>query len=278
MAYARAKQVAGVLLVAGIAIPAAAHAAHERDAQLRAARDLDAMSSMVSQVEIAAGGGSEQRVTVNGAPMVFEKHTEQGSLAEVMGRIAKQCDSGTENAAFGVTKATDDGTSKPIKLERVFSQGEGDVRASLCIFQNDHEGAEARDELKRVRYTLAYKRDDGSIGVTTVVNASSTPLQEMFPAEGDAPGNDIPGLPRPEAARRTLTATVGTHQTVRVYESTLDMKGSIESYDKAMEILGFATTGTLDDARMYRKDGKSYAASFRGTTGGSTIALVPFSG
>jgi hypothetical protein len=43
-----------------------------------------------------------------------------------------------------------------------------------------------------------------------------------------------------------------------------------------MAALGYATTGALEDARMYRKDGKSFVASFRGTTGGSTVALMPF--
>lgn len=281
------KKAAGLVLFAGIAIPAASHAAHERREQVRAAKEMDALSGMVSQIEIAPGG--EQRVTINGAPMVFKKHTEQGSLAEVMARIAKQCASGNENTAFGVTKATDDGTAKPLELERVVTEGEGDVKASLCVFANDDDRAEAREELKRVRYTLAYKRDDGSIGVTTVVNASSTPLNEMFPAEGDAPGSDLEGVARPEASKRTLTATVDarggaergvqgtTQHTVRVYESTLGLSSALASYDQRMDALGFETTGSLADARMYRKDGKSYAASFRGTTGGSTIALVPFS-
>lgn len=272
-----AKKALGLLLVAGVAIPAAAHAAHERQEQVRAAREMESLAGMVSQVSIPAGG--EQRVTINGAPMIFKKHTEQGTLSEVMGRIAKQCESGTEAAAFGLTKATDDGNSKPIKLERVVSQGEGDVQASLCVFANEHEGATAREEMRRVRYTLAFKREDGSIGVTTVVNASSTPLQEMFPAEGDAPGSDLAGVARPEASRRTLTATLGTGEgahVIRVYESTLDLPVALASYDRAMGGMGFETTGSLEDARMYRKDGKSYAASFRATTGGSTIALIPF--
>lgn len=279
MSIALAKKAAAVLLLAGIAVPAASHAANERRAQIRAHQEMEALSGMVSQVQIAPGG--EQRVTINGAPMFFEKHTEQGTLDEVMGRIAKDCESGSETTAFGLTKSTDDGAAKPVKLERVFSQGEGDVRASLCIFANDSVGAAARDELRRVRYTLAFKREDGSIGVTTVVSACTTPLQEMFPLEGDAPGSDAAEIARPEASRRTLTATIGSGRSgqdhvIRVYESTLDLASSVTSYDRAMQALGYTTTGSLEDARMYRRDGKSWAASFQGTTGGSTIALIPF--
>ena len=262
------------LLVAGVAVPAAAHAAHERQESLRAEREMQALSSAIEPITLTAG--SERRVTLNGAPMFFRKTTEQGSLDEVMARIAKECASGTEASAFGLSKNLDDGESKPIALQRVFSQeAEGGVRASLCIFANE-EGASSED-LRRVRYTLAHQRDDGSVAVTTVVNASSTPLQQLFPAEGDAPGSDLEGVARPEQSRRTMTAVVGRGEhAVRIYESPLAVAPAVASYDMQMHGLGYATTGTLDDARMYRKDGRSYVASFRGTTGGSTVALMPF--
>lgn len=265
---------ASALLVTGVAIPAAAHAAHEREASLRADREIAAVSSMLEP--IAAVAGSEQRVTLNGAPLFFRKVTERGTLDQVMARIAKECASGTESAAFGLSKNLDDGVNKPITLERVVAQeSEGGVRASLCIFAND-DGSSS-EELRRVRYTLAHRREDGSIAVTTVVNASSTPLHELFPAEGDAPGSDLEGVARPEQSKRTLTAVVGRGEhAVRVYESALPVEAAAQSYDKQMTALGYVTTGSLDDARMYRKDDRSYVASFRGTTGGSTVALLPF--
>jgi hypothetical protein len=271
----RRATVLSVLLVAAVAIPAAAHAAGERRANLRAQREMDALTSVVGSVSLTAG--SERRVTLNGAPLFFRKATERGTLDEVMARVAKECASGTEASAFGLTRNIDDGVSKPIELERVFSQeSEGGVRASLCIFAN--ENGAPNEELHRARYTLAHARDDGSVAVTTVVNASATPLQELFPVEGDAPGSDLEGVARPAQSRRTLTAVVGTggEYAVRVYESPLDVSSAVTSYDRQMSTLGYATTGTLEDARMYRKDGRSYVASFRGTTGGSTVALLPF--
>ncbi len=267
------------LLVVGIAIPAAAHAAGERRAALRAEREMDALASAIEPVALTAG--SERRVTLNGAPLFFRKTTEHGTLDEVMARIAKECASGTEASAFGLSKNLDDGADKPIVLQRVFSQeAESGARASLCIFAN--EGGAANDELHRVRYTLAHRRDDGSIAVTTVVNASATPLQELFPADGDAPGSDLEGVARPEQSRRTMTAMVAgarsrvVEHEVRVYESPLAVASAVASYDRQMGALGYAVTGSLEDARMYRKDGRSYVASFRGTTGGSTVALLPF--
>ncbi len=269
------KRLLSVLLVAAVAVPAAAHAAGERRANLRAQREMDAMSSVVGAVTLTAG--SERKVTLNGAPMFFKKTSERGTLDAVMARIAKECASGTEASAFGLSKNLDDGANKPIELQRVFSQeSEGGVRASLCIFA--HENGAPNEELHRVRYTLAHAREDGSIAVTTVVNASSTPLNELFPAEGDAPGSDLEGVARPEQSRRTMTAVVGSpaDHAVRVYESTLALEPAVASYDRQMSALGFVTTGSLVDARMYRKDGRSYVASFRGTTDGSTVALLPF--
>jgi hypothetical protein len=215
---------------------------------------------------------------------LFRKTSERGTLDAVMARIAKECASGTEASAFGLSKSLDDGTNKPIELQRVFSQeSEGGVRASLCIFAHAAGARAPNEELHRVRYTLAHQREDGSIAVTTVVNASSTPLNELFPAEGDAAGSDLEGVARPEQSRRTMTAIVGggtgadpTEHAVRVYESTLALEPAVASYDRQMSALGYVTTGSLEDARMYRKDGRSYVASFRGTTEGSTVALLPF--
>ena len=75
-----------------------------------------------------------------------------------------------------------------------------------------------------------------------------------------------------------MTAVVGNpaDHAVRVYESTLALEPAVASYDRQMSALGYVTTGSLVDARMYRKDGRSYIASFRGTTEGSTVALLPF--
>lgn len=274
MSHLRAK-IFSVLVVAGIAVPAAAHTAHEQRAKKRAEREISELTQAIAPIAAAAPG--TRRVTLNGATMYFDKKTEQGSLDEVMTRIAKECASGDQNKAFGLEAGAEEGASKVLRLERVHTQGSegGSVRASLCVFAK--EGAPDSDEARRVRYTLAHRRDDGTIAVTTVVNACATPLNELFPAEGDAPGSDLEGVARPENARRTLTAIVGKNEhAVRVYESPMKLEAAVSSYDREMGVLGFATTGSLDDARMYRKDGKSFVASFRATTEGSTVALMPF--
>lgn len=268
-------KIASALAVVAVAVPAAAHSAHEHRAKLRAEKEITELTAAIEPIAMAAPGA--RRVTINGATMYFDKKTEQGSLDDVMGRIATECASGEQHAAFGLPTDAVEGESKGIRLERVHTQEseDGSVRASLCIFAK--EGAPDSDESRRVRYTLAHRRDDGSIAITSVVSASSTPLNELFPAEGDAPGSDLEGIARPENARRTLTAIVGKNEhAVRVYETPMSVPAAASSYDQKMAALGFATTASLEDARMYRKDGKSYVASFRATTDGATVALLPF--
>ena len=269
------KKIASAVVLAGIAIPAAAHSAHEQREKQRAEKEISELTQAIAPIATAAPG--VRRVTLNGATMYFDKKTVPGSLDDVMARIAKECASGEQNTAFGLSTDAEEGESKSLKLDRVHTQQseDGNVRASLCIFAK--EGAPDSEEARRVRYTLAHKRDDGSIALTTVVSACGTPLNEIFPAEGDAPGSDLEGIARPENARRTLTAIVGKNEhSVRVYESPMTMPAAVTSYDQKMGALGFATTGSLEDARMYRKDGKSFVASFRATTDGSTVALMPF--
>jgi hypothetical protein len=268
-------KIVSLLVVAGVAVPAAAHSAHEHRAKLRAEKEISELTQAIAPIAMAAPGA--RRVTLNGATMYFDKKTEQGTLDDVVGRIAKECASGDQSTAFGLPTDAEEGQSKALRLERVHTQSsdDGSVRASLCIFAKD--GAPDSEEARRVRYTLAQRRDDGSIAVTSVVSASGTPLNELFPAEGDAPGSDLDGIARPENARRTLTAIVGKNEhAVRVYESSSTVPVAVQSYDRQMGALGFATTGSLEDARMYRKDGKSFVASFRATTEGSTVALMPF--
>lgn len=274
MSHLRAKIVSAIVVV-GIAVPAAAHSARERTASMRAEKEISELTQAIAPIAMAAPGA--RRVTLNGATMYFDRKTEQGTLDEVMARIAKECASGEQTTAFGLPTDALEGESKALRLERVHTQSseDGSVRASLCIFAK--EGSPESEEARRVRYTLAHRRDDGSISVTSVVSACGTPLNEIFPAEGDAPGSDLEGLARPENSRRTLTAIVGKNEhSVRVYESSMNVPSAVTSYDRQMGALGFQTTGSLEDARMYRKDAQGFAVSFRATTEGSTVALTPF--
>jgi hypothetical protein len=275
-------RIASIVVIAVVAVPATAHSVHKRREEKRSLRDIEALTAAIEPIAISAGG--VRRVSMNGAPLLFRTETRRGSLEDVMASIARECASGDHDLSLGAPPSVGEGQSRDIRLERVFTQeaASSDVRASLCIFAPDTPDDDAKagtpsEPVHRVRYNLARQREDGTTSVTTVVNLSSTPLAEIFPAEGDSPGSDLADVARPELSKRTLTAIVGNNEhAVRVYESQQATEAAVTSYDTAMTKLGFATTAATSDARMYRRDGKSYVASFRATTEGCSIAIAPF--
>jgi len=278
-----------VAIIALAAIPATAHAVHSQRAESRAKRDLEAMTSavlpFVPEDGEVAGANGVRDVTLNGARIFFKQASENKPIDDVLKGIAKECESPDQTVALGISGNDRENETKQIKLERVVVQETPEapnVKASLCIFAAEanvggEEGSN-HEPLRRVRYTLAHQRDDGTTRVTTISTACSTPLSEIFPAVGDAPGSDLTEVARPEAARRPLTAMVGSKQknAVRVYESDLPTEKSISSYDSAMGTKGFQTTASLPLGRMYRKDGHGFVVSFQGKTGGSTVTISQF--
>jgi hypothetical protein len=268
------------LLVTGVAAPASAHAVHERREAVHAERELEQLTNALRPVMASTAG--MDRVSINGASLRVRASTVNDKLDNVMRAVERDCSSGDYDVALGGDILPSEGDSRPIKLERIVSQeGEAGVRASLCIFARDPGSetnlANPHTPSRRVRYTLGHQLEDGRTAVTSVVQESTTPLADLFPADGDAPGSDSPDMPRPASARRMVTANVGTAgYTVRIYRSTLPIQGAIASYDQAVATAGYKTTGTLPTARMYSRDGKNFMASFLETTEGTAVTLAPY--
>ena len=82
-----------------------------------------------------------------------------------------------------------------------------------------------------VRYVVAESAGGGANVVTAWTHGSFN-VRQMFPAEGDAPGKDLPMAPRPEGSRRILTAFVeGAPYGVNVYH----LSGSADRAREAVE-------------------------------------------
>lgn len=284
----KAFSLAAVVLVA---IPTTAHAVHSQREQAKARRDLEAMTEALDAFAgISEEVGGVRDVSINGARIYFKQTTEHRPLADVMKAVATECGTGDHDVALGIADGhREGGETKAIRLERVVEQAadSGVVKASLCVFEPEAnvggEEGTAREPLRRARYTLAHQREDGTVGVTTIATASSTPLADLFPAEGDSPGSDLTEVARPESSRRTLTAMVGTKarssraSDVRVYESDLPTEQAIASYDAAMEKRGFVAHAKLAEGRMYLKENKRFVVTFHGTSTGSTVTISQFS-
>lgn len=91
-----------------------------------------------------------------------------------------------------------------------------------------------------VVYSYAEQRRDGRSHVVTLWTESGLALDRMFPASGDAEGEDSRVLPRPENARRTLSAAAeGMSFGLRLYETAASVTSVQRFYDEWMRESGW---------------------------------------
>jgi hypothetical protein len=109
------------------------------------------------------------------------------------------------------------------------------------------------------RYAKVERTKRGSTHVTVLWTDGQVNLSRMFPAAGDAEGSDSRALPRPDQARRTLSAAAaGMPYGVRQYESREDPKAIEKYYSSWMSDHGWKSVARSDLAqgRAYlRADG-----------------------
>lgn len=107
-------------------------------------------------------------------------------------------------------------------------------------------------ELGDLRYIYGEENDEGTFFVAFWTRGSFR-IGEMFPAQGDAPGRDPEGLPRPPDGRRLLSAWEEGHpQSVTMYGESARAPEALESfYRQAMPKDGWHLL-ELDDATLAR--------------------------
>ncbi len=83
------------------------------------------------------------------------------------------------------------------------------------------------------RYVYAQPGSEKTV-VITVEADGQVELKKLFPEEGDAPGSDAPGVPRPPDARRTLTAREeGSPQQMTLYVTKDKNPAELEAWYRA---------------------------------------------
>ncbi len=273
----------GGALVSLIAIPVTGRAMREeRESKAMIAR----VEAMQAELEpLARHGATGRRVIVNGSPVFFRVSTFKGSVTAALDQIRRECESGDQSIMLGgapkqAPKQAGDGHSTAeaaLRFVRAERQEQGGVGASLCMFHDDR----ARDGSGTVaRYALARRVSDDTASVFSVASEQSTPYELLFPDEGDAPGGDFDGVPRPRDSRRVLAATLeGDPYAVRIYESKAALSDAVASYDTDMKAQGWSSSEAVakarDDARVYRRGGVEMVASFRTADGVTAIAIAP---
>jgi hypothetical protein len=138
-------------------------------------------------------------VTVNGAEVTIRSGLLDEPLQQVLDRAERRC-GGSSAIADTVVRDQDQDAGFVACFEGAAAlDPRAFLRASRAALGDGDLGAFGP-------FLYTYARDTGE--GTHLVEASipGLDLAAMFPAEGDAPGADVPGVPRPEGARRALAA------------------------------------------------------------------------
>jgi hypothetical protein len=109
------------------------------------------------------------------------------------------------------------------------------------------------------------------------------PLRAMFPTRGDAPGSDVPGLPRPDAARRVLSVSEAERAPLLVaYALASSPDVAARTYAAVLRAAGFElrsapAAGSGSPAWLLRRGSVRCAVLIaRGDAGGSIVIAWPW--
>jgi hypothetical protein len=256
--------------------------------------------------------GAEE-ILLNGARMYHARVTTRESVATVLDRFEEHC----KKNPGPMAEAMRDFAAQQPKLFEKNVQGsfrhavmrdDSEQDGALICFVDDRETglagmselvarfAQTSDlsEFGEMRYVFAERRKDGKTLVVTMWNQGPLNVSKMFPATGDADGNDSRVLPRPPEARRTLVAAAeGMPFALRTYESGKNRADVQTFYDRWMTREGWQVAAKAEreaTTAYFRKDGyqvfltlaenegRTYATLIEaGPTASSQIATVEIS-
>jgi hypothetical protein len=137
---------------------------------------------------------------------------------------------------------------------RTGSVSADDLLARLQRFLEHADPSEVGD----LRFAWAFRSGDTTtyVGVYT---DGPLPLAAAFPARGDAPGSDVSGVPRPEHARRVLSAFQrDAAPMLASYESSAGPRVALQSFAGQLRHRG------LDPVIPDHADGALYASTSHG--------------
>lgn len=154
--------------------------------------------------------------------------------AALQGEVAKRLPDDTARAGVLRAEANGDGALTCFMDDRPFSIK--DIPDRIKAFLESFD----LSEFGRYRYVYATRVKEGQTRVLTVWTDGRMPLQQMFPAQGDAAGEDTTVVPRPPSSRRILSAAAAQVPFgVYVYDSQLNKEELRGYYDHKMSSLGW---------------------------------------
>jgi hypothetical protein len=134
--------------------------------------------------------------------------------------------------------------------------------------------------LGELRFAWAMQTPTGTRYVAIAAEGELN-VPAMFPADSDAPGIDLPGLPRPPSARRLLTTWQEGQDPVLVsYLSELALTEVINRYTSALAAAGLdvervPTRVDGEQTFLVRNGARQHLAVLAEDDGGTLISLIP---
>lgn len=193
-----------------------------RSAHARAGEALLSIGAELMKIESASPNQPARSLFLNGITVHLRSATTDRDLHAVLDRFHALCGSrtGVEAPQAVLDKLRDDVARRaaaPV-LDGVLRAESASAGAIACIDTGTRlsvsELTARLQDLARtgdlnavgeLRYVLA-RRVEGKTAVLTLWTEGSTPLFQMFPKNGDAPGQDPHGVPRAPGTRRLLSA------------------------------------------------------------------------
>jgi hypothetical protein len=242
-----------VLLFVGMSLGWLFHRAHARGE-----RFLIDLGDHMMQYAGAAHQTEPQPLTINGASFFVRTGTVSASLDEVLDHFHAQCAS--RNGRLGEQWAD---VAQRRKLERprayggldgVFRGGNGREGVVAC-FETGRDAVPADELLQRARRAVetgelsalgdvryVYAKPEASVTMFVALwSEGPLDIRRMFPSEGDAPGAEPAGVPRPMGTRRVLATNAKHGQALfNVYASRTEKAAQLANgYRDQLERAGF---------------------------------------
>ncbi len=258
---------------------------------------LDTGGELVRLTDAAHMGGA-YRLRLNGELVKITSASTDASPKDVLDRFEAGCREHADGMADDFARLGDaiapGGALKPVGAPGLglMRQSDDDQGVVVCfatgeavkstaIYERLADFARTGDlgSIGEVRYVMVKRAEGERTHVVALWTEGSLNVKTMFPEEGDAPGNDAPGVLRPPNARRLMTAYAeGAPYGVRVYESTSKPDAILAEYDRVMPKLGWTAHPDAAEAapfsRAYSIEGRDIVVSTQTTEQGTSVSIV----
>lgn len=221
---------------------------------------LEASAGLGTFTSLVEHGTGERLVRVNGATLRIESGHEHRTLAQWLVATRQACEA----------RSTEPLPSAPGNPERALWVEVHDADSALTGCLVGPGLARSPVELVAQLRALARHLDLTQLGELQVMRAEQAgsalhvvgvrsggplPLLDMFPRHGDAPGVDLPHVPRPPGARRLLSVyESGRAPSLAVYERPGSPATLLAAEAGQLRAQGFSAVRGLDDRAHVRGD------------------------